>query len=109
MKKEWIITKLECKTSDNGLTNVVQKIFWTYRFTETINEEEYSSELSGQSELPNPNLGSFTQFENLTKEQVEGWIVTAIDPEYLQVLEDALYKIINEMITPTIVSLDPPF
>ena len=109
MKKEWIIDKLECKTSDNGLTNVVQKIFWMYRFTETINGEEYSSELNGQSELPNPNLGSFTQFENLTREQVEGWIVTTIDPEYLQVLEDALYKNISELVNPPIVTLPPPF
>lgn len=109
MKKEWIIDKLECKTYDNGLTNVVQKILWVYRFTETIDGKDYSSQLLGQSELPNPNLGSFTQFEDLTKEQVESWIVTTISPEYLQVVEEALYKDINERISPSIVELDPPF
>ena len=109
MKKEWIIDKLECKTYDNGLTNVVQKIFWIYKFTETINGENFSSELSGQSELPNPNSTSFTQFEELTKEQVEGWVVTTIDPEYFQVVEEALYKNINELVSPSIVKLDPPF
>lgn len=109
MEKEWIISKLKCKTSEGGLTNVVQRIKWRYKFTETVDGKEYSTELYGSLDLPEPDQNSFTLFEDLTKQQVEDWIIINMGNDYIQSLEQQLYININELISPTTVLLDPPF
>lgn len=109
MKKEWIITKLRCKTYEQRLINVVDRIEWKYKFTKTEEGKEYTTELEGFSDLTGPNQQLFIPFENLTKEQVDGWILSTIDPVYLKWLDDQLTNNINELISPTIVHLKPPF
>jgi len=43
------------------------------------------------------NRDTFTAFENLTKEQVEGWIYSTISPEKLQMMKDNIRdKLIDE-------------
>lgn len=109
MEKEWIITKLKCKTNDGGLTNVVQRIKWRYKFTETVNGKVYETELYGSLDLPEPDPNSFTLFNDLTKQQVEEWIILNMGDGYIQYLEQQLQSNLNELIYPTIVLLDPPF
>ena len=109
MNIDWNILKLECKTSENGLTNIVQRIQWNYKVTETVNGQEYSSEINGSLDLPSPSQESFIPFESLTKEQVVNWIELTMGSEYLTELTNYLLNQINEKVSPTVVYLDPPF
>jgi hypothetical protein len=43
------------------------------------------------------NRDTFTAFENLTKEQVEGWIYSTISPEKLEMMKENIkHKLIDE-------------
>lgn len=57
------ITKLEVKIDSDGLTNIVNKIYFTY-----TDGQQYV----GVVELPNAE--SFTAFEYLTEETVLSWL-----------------------------------
>jgi hypothetical protein len=109
MDMNWTILRLECKTSENGLTNVVHKIHWKCIATEISNGITYSSEISGPLEIGPPDPNNFTIFESLTKEQVITWVNDTFGTKGIQEIYDFLQNNLNEQINPTIVSLEPPF
>jgi hypothetical protein len=110
MRKEWIITKLECKISENELENVVQQIHWRRRIVNTINEVEHTAETTGNPILlPDPDDQVFTAFNNLTQQQVESWLETALGQDSVSAIDNKLISELEERIQPTIISLDPPF
>lgn len=109
MDINWTILSLECKTSENGLTNVVHKIHWKCIATEISNEITYSSEISGPLEIGSPDPNNFTAYDSLTKEQVITWVTDTFGVKGTQEIYDFLQNNINEQINPTIVVLNPPF
>jgi hypothetical protein len=109
MNIDWIILNLECKTLENGLSNVVSRINIKLVATKTYNGEEYITQLIGPLDIPPPDNANFTPYESLTKEQVINWITNTIGEQPLQKIYDRLQNILNEQINPTIVSLEPPF
>lgn len=109
MNIDWIILNLECKTLENGLSNVVSRINLKCVGTMTHNGEEYITELSGPLDVPSPDPNNFIPYESLTKEQVISWITGIMGEQSLQEIYDRLQNNLNEQISPTIVSLEPPF
>jgi hypothetical protein len=109
MEINWTISSLECKTNENGLTNVVYKVYWKCIVTETIGETTYSSEMSASLNIPSPNPDNFIQYESLTEEQVITWVKDTFGVVGVQEIYDLLQNNINEQINPTIISLTPPW
>jgi hypothetical protein len=109
MDMNWTILRLECKTLENGLSNVVYKIHWKCIATETINNITYTSEMQGPLEISSPNPNDFTPYESLTKEQIISWVTDTLGTQGTQEVYDYLQNNINEQINPTVVILDPPF
>lgn len=109
MDINWTILSLECKTNENGLTNVVYKVYWKCTATEIIGETTYSSEMSAPLNIPSPNPDNFIQYESLTREQVIEWVKDTFGVVGVQEIYDSLQNDINEQINPTIVSLTPPW
>jgi hypothetical protein len=109
MDTNWIISRLECKTLENGLTNVVYKIYWKCVATQTSNETTYLSEMGGFLKISPPDPNNFTMYESLTKEQIVSWITDTLGTQGTQEVYDYLQNNLNEQINPTIISLEPPF
>lgn len=109
MDINWNILKLECKTLENGLTNIVFKIHWTYKLSTIVNEQEYSSSKSLVTELSSPDPNNFTLYESLTKEQVIGWIEREVGVTSMESLYNELESNINQQINPVVLVLNPPF
>ena len=109
MNTNWSILSLECKTSENGLSNVVYKVYWKCTLTEIIGEKTYSSEISSCSIIPSPDVNNFTQYELLTKEQVITWVLDTIGNQNLQEFYKLLQNDLNEQISPTVINLTPPW
>ena len=109
MEINWTISSLECKTNENGLSNVVYKAHWKCTAIEIIEEIEYSFQLQGSLILPSPNPNSFTLYESLTEEQVITWVKDTFGVVGVQEIYDLLQNNINEQINPTIISLTPPW
>lgn len=69
-----------CAKSLDGLTNVVQTINWKYGTDEVS--------IAGCNGFAAPSPASFTPFDELTDEEVTGWLVEANDMEQLDAAVD---------------------
>jgi hypothetical protein len=109
MTTNWTISKLECKVLENGLANVAYTAHWRFRVTDEINGETYSAENYGAVKLGDPDPENFTAFEDLTKEQVVGWITASLLEGFVENMTANLVDQINKQANPVVVTLDPPF
>lgn len=104
MTTNWNIIKLICKTTDVNLSNVVYKVQWECKVSDTSNKSvsEYGVCTLGQ---PDPNI--FIQYDNLTKVEVVNWVKSTLGQTLVNQIENRLNDRLNEVIST--VFLDPPF
>jgi hypothetical protein len=73
----WTINKLDVRPTQDSLSDVVYNIHWTYTATSDKTDPDgnaYTAEAIGTSIVGEPDPESFTDFDNLTKSQVEEWL-----------------------------------
>ena len=79
---EWKCEGLECYPEKNGLVNVVFKADWkVIGISETLNEESknITASLSGFQVLEEiTDAENFKEFDQLTNEEVIGWVKSAM-------------------------------
>lgn len=109
MDLNWNISKLECKTSENGLINIIHKIHWSCIATSSSNDILYSTEVYGSTILSSPDPNNFVSYESVTKEKVVEWLLEALGEKPLQEITAQLQSNLNEQINPSIVSLNLPW
>ena len=96
----WIIERLQCKPTDGSFTNVVITADWRCNG----NQGEYYGTCYGQTSFTAPEPDSFTPFDQLTQDQVLGWVfASGIDKAGV---EASVRQQIDNQINPPIVS--PP-
>lgn len=105
MTTTWTIEKLICKSSENGLNNVVYQIHWKYTKSTTIGDETYSKYNNGIITIPSPDPQLFTSYENLTKEQVVGWVQTTLGQEYITDMDTRLTNNVTDQTTQIVLEL----
>jgi len=116
---EWIITSMDCTPSLDGLTNVVSAVHWRYKGT---TEDGITSEIYGVTPVGQPNPNNFVDYNNLTFQQVSGWLEliysqeipleegqTEIKETQLSSMKKIIEDKINLMINPPIITLPLPF
>ena len=106
----WTFPHLEVAPSHDGLTNVVKVVHWRV----TATDDGYAEEAYGSVSLSDPDPSTFTAFDGLTKETVEGWVKAAIngegeDGDGVAKLEAALQQRIDAKKAPSIVSMPAPW
>lgn len=106
---QWAISALEAYTTQSSYNDVVYTIHWRYRAVDQ--STSHSAEVYGaQSVAPyNPDSGSFVPYDQLTKDIVIGWLTSSLGEERVGSLVASLDSQINQQITPTTVTLAPPF
>lgn len=96
----WIIERLYCKPTDGSLKDVVITADWRCNG----NQGEYYGTCYGQTSFTPPEPESFTPFDQLTQDQVLGWVFgSGIDKAGI---EASVNNQIANQINPPIVS--PP-
>ena len=75
MNIEWNIVNMERKTSDGFVVTV--------HYTVTAVDGEYTASTYGTVGYTQEE-GNFTPFEQLTKDQVVGWVQTSLDKETVE-------------------------
>ena len=103
---KWIISSMQTKPKDDSLTDVVIIVDWRRSATTTVNDQEYYTDVYGAMACSQPSSSDFTPYDQLTYEQVCGWLdaglpVAEIDAK----LDVALENLIN----PPVVTLPLPF
>ena len=99
----WIIEALDCKVNEGNLQDVVYNVHWRYTAT---NKNGITTETYGAQAVLPPSGEDFTPYNELTKEQVVGWLEAIIDVPTMNLMLD---NQLNLIINPVDVTLPLPF
>ena len=69
----WTVTSMDCYVQQDNLSDGVYCVHYQCTDTQTIDGKEYSGRVYSTCSLPAPE-GSFTPYDQLTQQQVLGWI-----------------------------------
>jgi hypothetical protein len=67
---DWQVSNLDCKVSEDNLSDVVYCAHWRCSAT----KDGYSASVYSTCSLPAPDPANFIAYADLTKEEVLGWI-----------------------------------
>lgn len=95
---------MDCLVQDGNLTNIVTNVHWRYKGTQEYEGKTYVAEQYGVTYVGQPNPDDFTLYEELTEEQVVGWLGLFID---IPAMTASLQENIDKQITPVVVTRLP--
>ena len=100
----WTLGPLAVNLADDGFTNVVYLVNWALTGTDGV----YNNQFYGSVNVPPPS-GSFTPYDDLTEEQVQGWVESALGAEQVASYKDALARQIELQKNPIDAVLPSPW
>lgn len=106
MITNWVISAMDCKVQEGDMSDVVITVHWRFQGNETSNGKNYFAESYGATTVGMPDPQTFTPFDQLTQEQVVGWLEQELD---VTTMTATLQENINLQINPTNVTLTPPW
>ena len=96
----WTVTAMDCHPQEGNETDVVFNVHWTCSGTDST----YGGSVYSTCAVPAPSGSTFTPYDQLTQNQVLGWIwADGVDKD---ATEAAVQQQINSQINPTVVT--PP-
>jgi hypothetical protein len=101
----WKILTLETYPQSEGQQNVVFTIDWQVYLSQDGKAVSNYGSVGVQYTQGSP----FTPFNELTEEQVVGWVKAALGDERVAEIEAYLQSQLNELLNPTSVVLPPPW
>jgi len=105
----WTINPLEAYPTASNHNDVVFIAHWQYHATEVVEDKTYTATSIGTQSLPAPTGSAFTPFEELTLEQVTGWVTDAMGEERVDAMKASLAQQIANQINPPVVTLQSPW
>jgi len=107
MAFNWVISQLDSIPSLDGMDKVISVIH--YRAQKQYEEDGVvvlTSDTYGALSLTAPHEASFTPYDEVTKEMVEGWLESSLDCEAIEANLDAQ---IENFLNPPLVAYPLPF
>jgi hypothetical protein len=101
----WNFNPLECYPTESGHSDVVFNVHWQL----SAITGSYGASSIGTQMVGPLGSGSFTPFEELTKEQVQGWVVDAMGTGSVESMYANLATQIENQITPPTINLTAPW
>lgn len=98
----WVIEQMNCYPEEAGQTDVVFSVFWRLNGTDGT----YNGTINGSVNVTYVSGSPFTPYNDLTEQQVLGWVQASYTPEELASFENNIAQQIQTQINPPIVS--PP-
>ena len=102
MAFNWVINSLDSIPSIDGMDKVISTIH--YRAQKA--HEDFTADTYGALAVDAPHEASFTPYDEVTKEMVEGWLEAGLDTEAIEVNLDAQ---IENFLNPPIVDYGLPW
>ena len=111
----WVISQLDSIPSIDGMDKVISTIHWRaqkqYKSLATANFGSepsvlFTADTYGALGVDAPHEASFTPYDEVTKEMVEGWLEAGLDTEAIEANLDAQ---IENFLNPTIVAYPLPW
>jgi len=105
----WTINPLEAYPTASGETDVVFTAHWQLHATETVDGKTYNAQSIGTQGVTYTSGSAFVPFEELTLEQVQGWVENAMGTGSIDNIKAGLAINIANQINPPIVTLTSPW
>lgn len=102
----WTFPTLHVKLAEDGLTNVVYSVDWIYTADDGVG---LVASAYGSVAVPPPAPGQFTLYDQLTEQQVQGWVVEALGQAQVDIMTVNLAAQIDHQINPVDANLPPPW
>ncbi len=102
---DWIFNPLTVQPVEGSLTDVVIIVDWR----RTAVDGNYASSVYGQVSLGPPNPSNYTAFDDLTKAQVQGWVVASLTQPVVDQYDASLAQNIADQKNPPTIPLPPPW
>lgn len=97
----WKVEQLEVVPQQEGKENVVVTVHWRVIGEEVVEDKTFYGSVYSSTSLTLNIEGEFTPFENLTEEQVIGWIQgSGVDKT---ATEESIFKQIEDQKNPPII------
>jgi hypothetical protein len=103
---EWVISQLNCAVESEGLPDVINTIHWRYQATQEHDGKIYFADTYGAASVGQPNPQNFIPYEDVTEEEVIGWLEEILPVEAMQ---EGLESNIALQINPVEVTLPLPW
>ena len=104
----WNVNTVDVYPSDEGHSNVIYNVHWRLNAADNELDAEgyplYTASVYGAQRLNTSDLSNFTDFDNVTSSQVQGWVEAAMGAEEVQSLKDGLDANIADQKNPTSVT-----
>ena len=106
MALNWVISQLDSIPSIDGMDKVISVIH--YRAQKQYQEDviHFTADTYGALCVEAPHEASFTPYDEVTKEMVEGWLESSLDCEAIEANLDAQ---IQNFLNPPIVNFGLPW
>jgi len=98
----WVIEAMDCVPQEDGQTDVVITVHWRQNATNGT----YNATVHGAVGLTYDPDSPFTQYADLTQDQVIGWVQDVLGPDQVIALEANVAAQIEAQINPPVVT--PP-
>ncbi len=105
----WTFGPLEAYPTASGETDVIFIVHWQYHASEVVETTTYTSTSIGTIGIPLTTGSAFIPYPELTFDDVENWVVTAMGPEQVTSLQNGLAQNIANQINPPVVTLQSPW
>lgn len=102
----WGVVQLDAYPEKDGLTDVVFTVHWNLTGDDGAGHTGYAY---GSVGVTLDEGGSYTPYNELTKEQVVGWVQESLGAEQVASLEAGVASQIEQQINPTVVTPPLPF
>lgn len=103
---QWIISQLQCVPKQGDLQDVVVVCHWRRNANTTVDGKDYFADVYGAQSFTQPSGENFTPYDQLTYEQVCGWLNSALDVPQLDLTLD---NQLENQINPPVIVLPLPF
>lgn len=104
MVTNWVISAMECRVHEDNMDDVVIIVHWRFQANEIHDEKDYFAETYGATSVGMPDPENFTPYDQLTEEQVVGWLEAELD---VPAMTASLQENIDLQINPVVVTLPP--
>jgi hypothetical protein len=98
----WGVVQMDCYPQYEGQPDIVFNVHWNLQATDGT----YGGYTYGSTNIPLTEGATFTPYEDLTKEQVLGWVHEALGEEQVEAYEANVEQQIEKQRNPTVVN--PP-
>lgn len=95
---EWIISACDVILDEGTMKDVITTIHWRYN----AENDGYFAETYGASAVGQPTPDNFTDYNNVTKDQMIGWLEGVLDVPAMQENLNAQIEILKHPVTATL-------